>query len=291
VAWVNRAIVIAHFHAGGLVQADLRILVQALLALPARVVFVSTSASPKALSTLPLGVHSISRANVGYDFESYRVGIAALGDLAALDDLVLMNSSIVCIDARKLCDRFFGAPRGGADLFALTQSRECIPHLQSFLVAFSRRAIASEAFDAWWRAVVPLNDRDAVIARYELGMSAHFARHGFRLAAAFRPTPAQKMRALFRRMEETGEVPPIAENGTATLDLNAADVLNPTHFLWDAILAEFGVIKAELLKRNPHAMDLHLVHDLMRHDAGLRHLVREVLAEAPARPRRHLPVL
>jgi rhamnosyltransferase len=225
---------------------------------------------------------SVPAANVGYDFESYRAGIAALGDLSALDELVLLNTSMVCIDAARLCDRFFRAPRPDADLFGLTASREFVPHLQSYLVAFSKRVMSSEAFAAWWNGLQPLDERDAVIGRHELGMTLHFVRHGFRPAAAFQPTPAQKFRALCRHFDASGEVPPIASGSTVTLDLDAAEALNPTHFLWDAILEEFGVMKSELLKRNPHSLDLRLVSRALRDDARFRSLVQDVLDEPAA---------
>jgi hypothetical protein len=280
---MNRAIVIAHFHAGGLVQSNLRLLVQALLALPARIIFVSTRATPEALGTLPAGVQAIARPNVGYDFESYRTGIAALGDLAGLDQLVLMNSSFVCIDAEKLCDRFFRRAWPGADVVALTASREITPHLQSYLIAFSNRALVSDAFGAWWRSVEPVNDRDAVIGRYEIGMSVHFAHHGFHLGAAFQPTPAQKLLELCRYLGAGGEMPPIMPDGNVTLNVNAADRLNATHYLWDALLEEFGIMKVELLKRNPYSMDLRQVSRRLLHDSSFRELVHDVLDEpAPA---------
>jgi hypothetical protein len=281
---MNRAIVIAHFHAGGLVQSNLRILMQALLALPARIVFVSTRATPEALGTLPAGVQAIVRPNVGYDFESWRTGIAVLGELATIDQLVLMNSSFVCIDARKLCERFFARAWPGADIVALTASREIAPHLQSYLVAFSNRVLVSEGFAAWWQSLEPVNDRDVVIGRYEIGMSAHFAHHGFRLGAAFQPTPAQKLIAFCRYIEAGGDMPPIMPDGTVTLNVNAADGLNPTHYLWDALLEEFGVMKAELLKKNPYSMDLRQVTRRLLHDSAFRELVRDVLDEPALAP-------
>ena len=281
---MNRAIVIAHFHAAGVVQSNLRLLMAALLALPARIVFVSTSATPETLASLPPGVQAIARPNVGYDFESWRVGIEALGDLAAFDELVLVNSSIVCIDARKLCDRFFRGPRPEADIVALTASREIVPHLQSFLVAFSNRVLVSEAFAQWWRTLEPVNDRDAVIGRYEMGMSVHFARNGFRLGALFHPSPEQKLLALCRHLQAGAEMPPIAADGRVTLDVNAADALNPTHFLWDAVFEEFGVLKAELLRRNPHSIDLRLVSRKLVHDPAFRALVQDVIEEPAPGP-------
>jgi len=190
-----------------------------------------------------------------------------------------MNSSIVCTDARKLCERFFCRTWPGADIVALTASREVAPHLQSYLIAFSHAVLVSEAFPAWWAALEPLSDRDTVIGRYELGMSAHFARHGFRLAAAFQPTPAQKLIEFCRYLQSGGEMPPIAADGSVTLNVNAADGLNPTHFLWDALFEQFGVIKTELLKRNPYALDLREVTRMLLHDAAFRELVRDVLDE------------
>jgi Rhamnan synthesis protein F len=281
---MNRAVVIAHFHAGGLIQANLRALMQALLALPARVVLVSTSASPEALRTLPARVEAIVRPNTGYDFQSYRVGIAALGDLGPFDELVLLNSSVVYVDVRKVLDRFLAAPRPDADIFALTGSRELVPHLQSFLLAFSKRVLASDAFTAWWEKLDAANDRNEVIGRFEIGMSAHFAQRGFRLAAAFHATPEQQFRALCRHFEASGQLPAIGSDGKVTLDVNAADALNPTHFLWDAILEQFGVIKAELLKRNPYSLDLRLLSRMLLHDAAFRDLVADVLGEPAPSP-------
>ena len=279
---MKRAVVIAHFHAGGLVQAHLRTLVRALLALDTRIVLVSTSASPEAIRTLPGEVRPIVRPNVGYDFESYRVGIASLGDLGAWDEVVLLNSSIVCIDAAKLCRGFFCAPRPEAEVFGLTASREFSPHVQSFLVGFSRRALVSQPFAAWWRDLQAFDDREEVIGRCELAMSAHFARHGFRLGAAFRPTPAQKFRALCRYLEALDQVPPITADGKVSLDLAAADALNPMHFLWDAIFDQFGVLKAELLRRNPYSLDLRPITRLLMNDVAFRQLVADVFEEPAA---------
>jgi hypothetical protein len=74
-------------------------------------------------------------------------------------------------------------------------------------------------------------------------------------------------------------MPPIAADGSVTLNVNAADGLNPTHFLWDALFEQFGVIKTELLKRNPYALDLREVTRMLLHDAAFRELVRDVLDE------------
>jgi rhamnosyltransferase len=250
-----RAFVVAHHHPQGEVAEDLRALVQYLAALPARVVFVSTNLSPEARATLPAGVEVITRENVGYDFYSYKVGIEALGDPSAFEQLVIFNSSFACLDPGKLCERFFAASRRGIDLLGLTASGEIAPHLQSYFVSFEgRRVLASPAFREWWAAMTPVSERERVIAQYEIGMSRHFHSHGFVVGAAFAPSPRQDEVALARWREFRARHPGMRDR--------AAHELNPTHFLWDALLEEFGIVKLEVARKNPYGLDLGALRQL-----------------------------
>jgi rhamnosyltransferase len=244
-----RAFVVAHHHPRGEVAADLRALVRYLAALPARVVFVSTNLSPEARAALPAGVEVITRENVGYDFYSYKVGIEALGDCAALEQLAILNSSFACLDAAKLCERFFSRSRPGVDILGITASGEIAPHVQSYFVSFEgRRVLGSPAFREWWAAMTPVSERERVIAQYEIGMSRHFHGNGFVLGAAFVPSPEQNGMALARWREFLARHPGMRDR--------AAHELNPTHFLWDALLEEFGIVKLEVVVKNPYGMDL-----------------------------------
>jgi rhamnosyltransferase len=247
---MRRAFVVAHFDPAGRVARHLRGLVSHLASL-GRVVFVSTRLSADEERTLHApGVEVITRANEGYDFYSYRRGIEALGDLAACDSLTVLNSSFVCLDPATLTTRFFGRSRPQVDVLGLTSNYEYAAHLQSYWLSFETRgALDSPAFASFWRDMEPISDRDLVIPRYEVGLSQAMHRAGLKLASAFSP-PA-------------GERPPYR---------------NPTHVFWDALLAEFAILKLELLKSNPFRMDLARLDAVLQARPDWRALVDDALA-------------
>ena len=262
----DRAVVIAHHHPRGVIAEGLGRLVKRALRFAARVVFVSTSLVADDAIELPSDVEVIRRENVGYDFYSYKTGIAALGDVSAYRGLVLLNSSFACLDADRLFGNFLARARPGVDLLGLTASREMAPHLQSYLVSFEgERVLSSEAFRRWWAAMTPVSERERVIAQYEIGMSRHFHQQGFTLDAAFHPTPRQRELALWRWQKFRERNPQVRDR--------SADELNPTHFLWDVLLDEFGVVKLELLQRNPYGLDLGKLAALRDSDPVARRLL------------------
>lgn len=274
----KRAFVVAHYDEGGRIARHLCNLLAALTTLSETVILVSTHVTPQALASLPPGVRALTRPNVGYDFESYRVGIDTVGIDADLDQLVLLNSSFVCIDPAKLCHRLFDGPPPQVDLAGITSSNAGAYHLQSYFVSFEGKAIlASDAFRSWWANLEPLSSRDDVINRYELGMTAHFVERGFRAGAAFVPDRQQLFRAVCRWFEARGREPPIGADGRVTIELAGADLLNPMHFLWDDVLDEFGIVKLELLKTNPFGVNLHRFALLQRSDPVVRQLVGDAL--------------
>ena len=247
----RRAFVVAHYDPAGRVAWNLRDLV-AHLATLGRVTFVSTNLSGDAAQSLGGGVQVITRPNEGYDFYSYKRGIEALGSLAGFDEVVILNSSFVCLDPARLTERFFSRARPGIDLLGLTASYEYAPHLQSYWVSFhGRRVLDSPVFARWWRDMEPISDRDLVIPRYEVGMSHAFHDAGFTLASAF-SAPDERRGAIARR--------------------------NPTHVAWDALMEEFGMLKLELLRTNPLRMDLAKLQAVLQARPHWRALVDDALA-------------
>jgi lipopolysaccharide biosynthesis protein len=235
----DTAVILAHYHPRGLIRNDLSGLMRALRALPARVLLVSTHLAPA--HRVPAGVEVMVRENHGYDFYSYKVGLEALGDLRGLRRVILMNSSFACLDPEKLIGRFFRGDHTPYDAFALTESEERAPHLQSFLISFNAACMASSAVRAWWGSMAPLDDRREVIDTYELGLSRFLRSAGFALGSAYRPGARQRLTALARSLRRRRWV------------LNPR-ALNPTHFYWDFLLKEFGIIKIELIRSDPYAL-------------------------------------
>ena len=108
--------------------------------------------------------------------------------------------------------------------------------------------IGSPAFRDWWAALEPVSERERVIVRHELGMSRHFHAKGFQLGAVFLPSPRHNEIALARWRAFHAR--------HAGMRDRAAHELNPTHFLWDVLLEELGIVKLEVLGKNPYGLDL-----------------------------------
>jgi rhamnosyltransferase len=245
----RRAFVVAHYDPAGRVALHLRGLVAHLRSL-GRVVFVSTNLAPAAARDLGEGVEVITRPNEGYDFFSYKRGIAALGELSRLDTVTILNSSFVCLDPARLTERFFSRSRPEIDVLGLTANFEGGAHLQSYWVSFEgRRALDSPAFARWWSEMEPVSDRAFVISRYEIGMSHALKEAGLVLASAFSPPgPA-----------------PVTHR-------------NPTHLFWDALMEEFAILKLELLRANPFRMDLRKLEAALAARPQWKALVDDALA-------------
>lgn len=276
----RRAFVVAHHHPQGRVGSHVRRLVGALANAADAVVLVSTNAAEEQLASLPVSVRTITRPNVGYDFESYRVGIRALGPLEGLGQLVVLNTSFVCFDPARLLARVLDPGRPRADLLGLTANGQFGWHLQSYWISFENAAvICSEAFRAWWDGLEVISERDEVIRRHELGLTRHFASHGFRLAALFSPDRRQKLRALCRWFEAPERVPEMPPEGPVALDLAAADAMDPLHFLWDDVLDALDVVKPDLIRRNPCGVNLHRLWMHAREDAAFRACLEEAMHE------------
>ena len=252
---VQIAFVIAHYHPEGEIGATVRQIVDYAGAIAAPVVLVSTHASDQAAASLPEDVTLIRRPNEGYDFYSYKIGLDALGG-QDFDYVVLLNNSFVCLDVDKLMGQALAALDGQADVVGLTRSREVQEHLQSYWLAFSRRVLADADFRRWWHDMVPLSERHQVIAQYELGLSQWLLERGWALQAVYHPSAQARLRALCHAVLIDFVQPDLGLGQSVTLDLAQADYLNPTHFMWTELAQQLGLIKRELIERNPFRQPL-----------------------------------
>ncbi len=125
------------------------------------------------------------RRHTGYDFFSWRLGIAwarSLGllDAATADELVLANDS--CYGpALPFPPAFSSMENRPCDFWGMTANKGFVgvPHIQSYFVVFRRRVLDDAAFDAFFDAVEPIGNRWHVIVRYEAGLTRALERAGF----------------------------------------------------------------------------------------------------------------
>lgn len=266
---MKRAVIFAHFDPHGEVPAHTRRLIELLRRRSQRFILVSTGLSADCARTLPDDVEVIIRDNVGYDFMSYKTGWQRLGDTTAFDEVLIVNDSIYLAEPARLEQTLADLEKRDVDAWGLTASQEGGFHLQSFFFGFRRRALSHSCLADFWDRVEVLQNKQDIIRRYEKGLSQTLLANGLQVEAAYL---GNSTRALFLMAQRKAQGQPVR-----TLLLMIRTLLqprrrgNPMHFLWDQVLLRQGILKLELLKRNPRGIDLRtLEHGLSA--AGLQAL-------------------
>ncbi|MFN8076544.1 MAG: rhamnan synthesis F family protein [Kineosporiaceae bacterium] len=189
----------AHYDALGELAPHARRQVEALAEVSDRLLVVSTAdlRDPADVAFLTSHGELVQRANEGYDFFSYKVGLDAVPDAADYDLVVVCNDSYVgpLRPYRRIVEEMRERP---VDFWGLTTTRRRGEHVQSYFVAFRPWVVRSAAFTGFWSAMTPISDRREVITRYELGLSATLRAAGFRAGGYFEETGADRRLARAR---------------------------------------------------------------------------------------------
>ncbi len=245
------AFIIAHFHENGKVALNTHALVEEMAKSSKSVVFVSTNLDEAEANRLKKHAIVIQRENTGYDFWSYKLGIEQLSELSQFERIVVCNTSFISLDPSYLVQSFTG-PVDQVGLRGLTRCGEMGEHIQSYWLSFEgNQLLMSPEFATWWDTMLPLNDRNENINKYEVGISGYFTNHGYTLSTLFQETANQLLIMLSRAISR-GSVFFNLENKlqVVPLDLKYALDLNPTIFGWDFILDQIKIIKIEQIKFN-----------------------------------------
>lgn len=125
--------------------------------------------------------HVILEPHGEYDFGSYKRGYAYLagqGVLDRVDELILCNDSCYGpLNGFEWMFREMSARR--VDFWGLTQNSEFCDHVQSYFVTLTRNAFRSLAFSRFIRSVEREECVNAVIQKYELGLTRTLMDQGF----------------------------------------------------------------------------------------------------------------
>lgn len=288
-----RLAVMAHYDPEGAVRPHVRRQVEALAADIDDVVVVSTAELTDASRRWLSGrARLIERANYGYDFFSYKVGLDSAKDLTEYDEVIVCNDSYVGpmrSYARILADM---AERP-ADFWGFTASERIRPHLQSFFVAFRPWTVDSAAFRGFWGGMEPLSDRMKVIKRYEVGMSQVLYQAGFESASYFVETEQDRRLARRRIRWWAAHRAPLPRNPAdlARLRKRANEAWNPSAGLADRALDDgrLPYVKIDTLRYDPYGLDagrlLRLGEELFaREFEGVRESIEATARYYPPRP-------
>ena len=276
-----RVALFCHFDRRGEIRPHTRRYIEALCAEGFSVVLVSNSghlAAPSRAWAEERVARIILRRNIGYDFAAWRDGLLRLGLPTAETELLVIANDSVYGPFGPLGPLLSRMDFGAADAWGMTETWQIRYHLQSYFVAFGRRAMTSDAFGAFWRGVRDVRSKWWVVRTYEVGLTQALLAAGLRCRALweYEDLIASARRHLaLEAVEEDGSPAGGDPFHQATLKNYARVVrgatrrvaMNPTSDLWLLLLAaEFPFIKRELLRENPGR-----VPDVAAWRAGLAH--------------------
>lgn len=245
--------VYSHFDADGGVQDYVIEALKRIRASGLKIVVMSTSpsiseAGLKAMSRYATTI--ILRDNIGYDFGSYKLGIAYLKEIKAKPCQLLVTNDSVYGPFHTIKPLLNKAKK--FDIFGLTDSIDFNYHLQSYFLVYGEKVLNSRAFTQFWNSVELFDTQDKsfkqkIIIDYEVGGSQFFLKRKFTLGVAFGyKALAQNAWSNFIKQLDDAQIKP----GFKLNPFNPGN--NTTHYHWKALLEnKFPYVKRELLTLNP----------------------------------------
>ncbi len=226
--------VFSHFDATGQISDATLAYLEAMRSVASAIVFVTTSGDlTRVRQSADL---AILRTNVGYDFGSWKVGLAAASEAIASRGVILANDSVLG-PRRPLAPIF--ERMAGQPFWGMTDSHELAPHLQSYFLVATPATTSAPWFRQFWRSLCHLPNayKFLVVRCYEVGLS--------QLALANDVTPT----AAF----------PVRDLAPPDTDLT---VLNPTQHYWRELATSptFPFLKKGMLR--PENREKHDAHDI-----------------------------
>jgi len=176
---MKRLVCYAHFDGKGQVRPFVLHALQVMKPLCAELIFISNSplADQDRLLLAKSCSNLIINNNTGYDFYMWKLGLESV-DLSLYDEVVLMNSSVFG-PLFDMVEAFQQMEQLPCDFWGITECFQMQPHLQTYFLVFKRNVAVSDAFNAFWRGVLPYKNKMQVIQSYEIGLTQWLVESGF----------------------------------------------------------------------------------------------------------------
>lgn len=256
---MSRLAVMAHYDVAGKLRPHVRGQVEALAASVDKLVVCTASRlDDESRAWFTERAHLVERANYGYDFFSYKVGLDSVGDLSSYDEVVVCNDTYVfALDSyQPIFDAMADRP---CDFWGLTRAERVAPHIQSFFVAFRPWVVSSRTFRTFWETMEPISRRRQVIRRYEIGLSRRLYEAGFESGAYFVENDEDRRISRERVRWWAAHRSPLPRSRTEIRELRerANEPWNPARSLADRVLddARLPYVKIDTLRYDPYNLD------------------------------------
>lgn len=184
----ERVAVLVHWAVQPVVSRSLRELVRQLSGYGYRTVIVSAAEFAEPLDwggTLPAESIVLRKPNIGYDFGSWAVGLAALPTITQAPHVILANDSVLgpFTDIGGLLADFESSI---ADVWGLTDTRQFSHHLQSYFLGYRNGVLAERPLQDFFAGVRQERSKWEIIKHNELALSRLLHREGYITRSAFR---------------------------------------------------------------------------------------------------------
>jgi len=246
-------LVMAHYHRAGFIRTDIRDLIRISSKIYKKIIFVSTNLKKTEEKKINKFAKIIVRPNYGYDFYSWKIGIEFLKK--NLKDpyndkniIHLIPSSLLYLRPFLFLKKMFSLKKFNNTVYGLAKSWEICEHLQSDLFVFSLNLYKNKQFHGWWNKIKKFKTRQIIIYKYEIGFSQFLDSQKIKRLSIFKDNikdyPSSKIKLMKVKLINM------------FFKTNKIYKKNPTHFYWSGIYKKLGIIKIELIKSNPHKVDL-----------------------------------
>jgi lipopolysaccharide biosynthesis protein len=254
------SVVIAHFDPNHRLEDNFRLLLLCLEKVFDIVVLVTTSELPETETAQFGKLITIRRPNIGYDFYSYRVGLSYLYNHTEVGNILLVNSSFVIVDVITFTRMLGNLLRLSSkyDVVGITESHQIDWHLQSYLFLLGNKVLQSRWLRTFFEKVQPRDSKLEIILNYEIGFSRALIANNVKALALFKPSARKRLIAQVSWMKV------IARNsGWLTGNpFRLRHEINWVHFGAEDIAKQFGFVKTEVLRTNPHGISTDFVTQL-----------------------------
>jgi lipopolysaccharide biosynthesis protein len=130
-----------------------------------------------------------------YDFGSYKRGYQFLLNNNRLEDfdqivfcndsIIFQNESLVDFFEKSKKQDFYGLTWHAHGFYPVTYQWDRLEHIQSFLICISKKIFSSDWFQDFIFSIKKENNKNEIIAKYEIGLSQLILKRGFTLESFY----------------------------------------------------------------------------------------------------------
>lgn len=242
----NNVLIFAHYHSKGLIRKDILNFLKKSKKFFTKIIFVSTKIKDNEIYKIPSGIKIIKKRNVGYDFCSYKKGLVYLSSKYKRNfsnkNLFFINSSILFIRPEKLLNSIARKTLKNKEFWGLSRSLELTNHIGTYCFFFSGNLFENENIFNWWKSIKPLDDRNKVVSKYELGLSNLMIKNNIELKSFYKKNIELKANNIFEKISQRYK--------EIFFKTPKYYKKNPINYFWKDFYNKYGIIKVKLIKEN-----------------------------------------